>query len=295
MRPDRVVVGDALGVVPHPIPVDHPGPGLLGDRDHPAVDVRGHTGEHLLRDATHPGGPVGPHQFVVAADTAAGDDHRLRAKLELANYFSRRRDSTPLGRRLQHATPDPRHRLALDDQLVDLVPVRELHLRVVDQPARENFDDGRPGAPGDVEARHRIAVSLSAIAAALGPAHQREDLQTPLAQPASLLPGREIDIGMRPLLGPVVLLAVERRGAEPVLQREFLAVVYAEPTLLGAVDEEQAAERPERLPAEVGAVLLIEDQYPFAAIGHLAGRYQAGQARPDDDDISLGIAHGATQ
>ncbi len=90
-------------------------------------------------------------------------------------------------------------------------------------------------------------------------------------------------------------MPVERRGAQPVLQREFVAVVDTEPTLLGTVDEEQAAERPECLPAEVGAVLLVDDQYPLAAIDHLAGGHQAGQARPDDDDISLGIAHGATQ
>ena len=44
--PDRVVVGDALGVVPHPVAVDDAGAGGLGDAEHPAVDVRGHAGEH---------------------------------------------------------------------------------------------------------------------------------------------------------------------------------------------------------------------------------------------------------
>ena len=74
-----------------------------------------------------------------------------------------------------------------------------------------------------------------------------------------------------------------------------MAVVNTQPTLLGAVDEEQAAERPERLPAEVGGVLLVDDQHLFAAIRQLAGSHQAGQARPDDDDVCVGIAHGATQ
>src|SRR6201995_2980014 len=175
------------------------------------------------------------------------------------------------------------------------MPVGELHARVVDQPSREDLDDRGPCAPGDVEARHRIAMSLSAVTAALGPPDQWEDFQAPLTQPASLLAGREIHVSVCPLPRPVVLWPVERRGAQPILQCELVAVVYTEAVLLGAVDEKQSTERPQRLPAEIGAVLLVDDQYPFAALDHLAGRHQAGQARPDDDDISLGIAHGATQ
>ena len=144
-------------------------------------------------------------------------------------------------------------------------------------------------------------MPLRVVAAALGPPHQREDLQAPGAQPAAFLPCGEIDVGMRPLPRPVVFLPVERRGAEPILQSEFVTVADTESALLRAVDEEQTAERPEGLPAEVGAVLLIDDQHPLPAVHHLAGGHQAGQARPDDDDISSrpagqpGIAHGATQ
>src|ERR1700733_6877177 len=138
-------------------------------------------------------------------------------------------------------------------------------------------------------------MPLRAVAAAFGPADQREDLQSPGAQPAALLACREIDVGMRPLPRPVNLLPVERRGAGPILQREFGTVVHPQPTLLRAVNEEQAAERPERLPAEVGAVLLVHDQYPFTATPPPPGAHQAAQARPDDDDISSRIAHGATQ
>ncbi len=255
----------------------------------------GHPGEHPLGNAAHPGGPVGPDHVVVTADPTAGDDHCLGSEFEVGDDISRRRDTAWLGRRLQYAAPDSSDRAAFDDQLVDLVPVREPDVRMVDEAAGKDLDDGRPGSPGDVETRHRIAVSLSAIAAPLSPAHQREDLQAPVAQPTALLAGREIDVGMSPLFGPIVLLSVERRGAQPILQGEFVAVADAEPTLLGTVDEEQPAEGPERLPAEVGAVFLLDDQYPFAAFDYLAGGYQAGQARPDHDHISLGIAHGATQ
>lgn len=64
-RPDRVVVGDALGVVPHPVRVDHPRAGLLRDADHPAVDVCRHAAEQLLGHAAHPLRPILAHQLVV--------------------------------------------------------------------------------------------------------------------------------------------------------------------------------------------------------------------------------------
>ena len=52
----------------------------------------------------------------------------------------------------------------------------------LDQPLRrgrvrasqERLQHARPSAPGDMEARHRIAIAPGAMAAALGPAHHRE-------------------------------------------------------------------------------------------------------------------------
>jgi hypothetical protein len=41
-----------------------------------------------------------------------------------------------------------------------------------------------------------------------------------------------------------------------------VAVPDAQPALLRAIDEEQTAERPKGLPAEIRAVLLVEDQHP---------------------------------
>ena len=83
----------------------------------------------------------------------------------------------------------------------------------------------------------------------------------------------------------MVLGPVKARRPQPVLQGEFVAVSDAKAALLRAVDEEQAAERPERLPTQIGAVLLIDDQHPQPAIHQLAGRHQARQAGPDDDDV----------
>ena len=44
--PDRVPVLHALGVVPHPVPVDQAHAGVGGDVEHPTVDVGGHAGDH---------------------------------------------------------------------------------------------------------------------------------------------------------------------------------------------------------------------------------------------------------
>src|SRR3954447_4622579 len=103
----------------------------------------------------------------------------------------------------------------------------EADLRVAQQPAREDVDDRRAGPPGDVEARHRVAVAACVVAAALGPADQWEGAQPALPQPAALLAGREVDIGVCPLPGPVVLWPVESGRAEPVLQRQLVAVADA--------------------------------------------------------------------
>ncbi len=166
----------------------------------------------------------------------------------------------------------------------------EPHLRVTEQPAREDVDDRRARPPGDVEARHRVAVTACVVAAPLGPADDGEDLQPAFAQPAALLPGGEVDVGVRPLPRPVVLGPVEARGAEPVLQRQLVAVADAQPPLFGAVDEEQAAERPERLTADVVGVLLVDDQHAAPAFDQLTGGDQAGQPGTHHDHIS--ICHG---
>jgi hypothetical protein len=85
----------------------------------------------------------------------------------------------------------------------------------------------------------------------------------------------------------MVLGPVEGRRAQPILQREFVTVPDAQAALLGTVDEEQAAERPERLPAEIGTVLLVEDQHSQAALDQFAGGYQARKTSSDNDDISV--------
>ena len=127
----------------------------------------------------------------------------------------------------------------------------------------------------------------AAPVAALGPADERQHPQPEVAQVAALLGRGELDVGLGPAARPVVLGAVELRRAHPVLARERERVLDPEPPLLGAVDEEQAAERPERLAAEVGAVLLVEHQHPAPGLDQFVGGDEPGQPGADDDHIGL--------
>ena len=252
-RPDRVPVADALDVVPHAVAVDLVRAGRLRDLEHPPVDVRGHPGEHLLRRGAEPLGPLAPHQLVVAADPAGGDDHRLGRERELARRLARRRLAALDGLGSSSAPATPRDRAVGGDELVDAVAEAQL-----DEPARDGLahaalerrHDAGARAPGDVEARDRVAMAVGEVAAALRPAGVGQPAHPLGVQPGALLARAERDVGLRPAARPLVLGPVEARRAEPVLQREVVGVLHAHAALLGAVDEHQPAERPERLAAE---------------------------------------------
>ena len=145
--------------------------------------------------------------------------------------------------------------------------------------AHERRDDAGACAPGDVEARHRVAVLGRRVAAALGPADDREPAHASGLQPRPLLAGRERHVGLRPALRPVILGAIEARRAHPVLQRQVVRVADAQAPLLGAVDEHQPAERPERLAAQRLLALLVEQDHLAAGIDQLAGRRPGRRAR----------------
>ena len=147
------------------------------------------------------------------------------------------------------------------------------------RPPLERLDDAGAGAPADMKPRHRIAVAHRVIAAALGPADHRENAVAHRAQPVALFAGGERHIGFGPAPRPVILVAVEAGRPHPVLQREVETVLDAEPALFGAVDQEQAAERPERLAAEALFALLVDHDDAFAGVGDFGCRDEARKAR----------------
>jgi len=157
----------------------------------------------------------------------------------------------------------------------------------VPQAVREELDQSGARAPGDVEARHRVAVPGGQVAAALGPSGGREEAHALVVQPLALLAGGELDICLGPSPRPGVLGAVEAGGAQPVLEGQLGRVLDADPALLGAVDEEQSAEGPEGLPAERGLGLLVEEDHAPAGVGQLGRGDEPGQAGADDDGVGV--------
>ena len=59
----------------------------------------------------------------------------------------------------------------------------------------------------------------------------------------------------------------------------------------GEVDEEEAAERPERLTAERRFRLLVDDDDAPAGVGELGGRDEAGEAGAHDDHVGVHGCH----
>ncbi|PHH92489.1 hypothetical protein CDD83_7126 [Cordyceps sp. RAO-2017] len=89
---------------------------------------------------------------------------------------------------------------------------------------------------------------------------------------------------LTPAPGPAVVGPVEAGRAEPVAHRQLARVADAAAALLGRVDDEEAAQRPEGLPAQVVGVLLVQDDGRHAALRQLEGGHEARQSRADDDD-----------
>ena len=142
------------------------------------VDVLRHAGDHPLRRRTEPARPVLADEVVIAADAARGDDHRLRPQGELAGGDARTGNAAFHGGRLKDHAAHAVDGAVGGRERIDAVAETEFQLAArlrLARAALERLDDAGTGAPGNVEARHRIAVAHRVIAAALGPADLREN------------------------------------------------------------------------------------------------------------------------
>ena len=178
--PDRRVILDAFRVVPHAVGIDDVAAARPDDVEHQPVDVIRHARDHVLRRLAQSLRPMAPHQLVIAADAARGHDDRLRAQRERSREAPRARlpalrivgfEQVALHAIDGAAGPGQRRDAVAEAQR------DEPALRGRAHAAHERLEHARPGAPGDMEARHRVAVSGRQIAAALGPADDRENLQ----------------------------------------------------------------------------------------------------------------------
>ena len=145
----------------------------------------------------------------------------------------------------------------------------------------------RTGAPDHMKARHGIAVAHGVIAAALGPTDRGKKAKPHRMEPRAFFASSEADIGLRPLSRPIVVIAIEARRTDPVLQCQIITVLDAEPALLWRIDQKQSTERPECLAAEVLLAFLIDDDRPLAGFGDFGGRHQPCQSAADDNDVCI--------
>src|SRR5215218_6394803 len=102
-------------------------------------------------------------------------------------------------------------------------------------------------------------------------------------QPCALLARREVEVGVRPASRPQILRAVVAGRRQPVAPRELTRIADAQSPLLGRVDEEQPAKRPERLPTETLVALLIEEQHRAPTIRGFGRDHEPREPGPDDD------------
>lgn len=193
----------------------------------------------------------------------------------------------------------PGDRPADAHQPVDPVPEPQ-HEPPVDgrgtHPVGERLADPGAAPPRHVEPRHRVAVPAGQAVAALGPADHRREPHPALPQPRQGVARGELDERPAPahgprVLGQVAVQPVPARGALPVLPREVDRVPDAEPALHRAVDEEDAAERPPGLAAEVRRGLLLDEDHPSPGPHELVGGDQPRQAAAHHDDVRVHAPH----
>lgn len=151
----------------------------------------------------------------------------------------------------------------------------------------ERFEHSRAGTPGDVKARHRIAVPVGEPTAALRPADHGKPAHAERVQPGALLARGKVEIGFGPEPWPVILRTVELRGAHPVLPGKLAGVADAHAALFRAVDKEQAAKRPEGLSAKILFPFLVEHDDPAAECRRLRCGDKAGKPRADNQNIAI--------
>ena len=287
-RPDRCVVVDPLGIVPHPVAVDQPAAGQGHGGQELPVHRGGHPAEH--RQGRPAAGPLPAHGGMVAADAAARHDDGGTRDLKCTLRPARGLDAAGSGTGFEHFTADPGHppgrghefRGAVTEQERD--PAGGLALKEFGE---ERCHQRRTGAPDNVEAGNRVAVPVRAVAAALGPLHEGEQSDSEGREPGAFLPGREVHVRLRPVPGVGVLGPVEGGGREPVGEGKLLAVTDAEPALFGRIDQEEAAEGPMGLAAHGGGRFLVQDHNaPPGGVG-LRGGDEPGEPGADDNHVRL--------
>ena len=88
----------------------------------------------------------------------------------------------------------------------------------------------------------------------------------------------------------MVFLSIESGRRHPVLGGDLVRIAHTEAPLLRRVDEEEAAKRPEGLPAQPGLRFLFEQEDTATRVSELGGRHQPREACPHHDHIGV-VSH----
>ena len=174
-----------------------------------------------IRPSTWAGTPA--TMWSVGVPRRSGHARRTRSR-EVADDLPVRGGAARGGVRCQDRAADPRDHAVGDDDLVDAVSegIGEASGGRVDGgAAQERLEDARPRAPGQVEAGDGVAVPIGTAVAALGPADDGEEPHAHPREPGALLTRGEVDVGLGPAPGPVVLGPVEPGRSLPVGPREL--------------------------------------------------------------------------
>jgi len=261
--------------------------GHAGDHVSPAL-CRGRWGAQLRL----------PHQIVVAADTAGGDDHGLGAQREVARDLPRTAFST-----LDRVQARGSHPLMPSTVPPVIMSASTRCAEFEGQPpgamglARaplERFDNSGAGAPGDMKPAAPNCRGPWRRSRRARPSRPPERSGGPWPRNhARFFARREGDVGLRPAPRPQILAARSKPArSHPVLQREVVTVLDAEPALFRRIDQKKPAKRPKGLAAQALFALLIDHDDAFAGVGNLGCGDEAreGPRRPTITSASSAIA-----
>ncbi len=253
VAPDRREVANALWIMPHPISVDEASTAGGDHIQHAPIDMVGDARDQLLRWFAQAFGPVAAHQFMIAADTTGGDNHRLGFESELAHDHPRTRHAALDRARFQHFPVDAINHAVGHGEFGHTMPEAQRDqsaLLALTHTTNKRLYHTWTRPPCDMKAGNRIAMPGRKIATTLCPLHHREEANALSMQPGILLARSKIDVGFCPAARPQVFFPVKPGAAKPVLQSQIVGITNTQPPLHRRVDQEQAPERPERLPAQ---------------------------------------------
>jgi len=260
------------GVVPHLVEVGQAAAGRADGVMQAAVGIAMRAVQYRRWRRAPVVVPVLAHALDVAVEAASGDDHTAGREFEgLAVLLA---DAAAAGNPAVGA-----------DEFIDALAEADLQVR----PARMAIQRGdqaqrqfAPGAPDDVEARHRVAGGEQTT---LDPVRRGQEADPAGAQPEPDVIVAALGVGLGPGIGPAVGRIEFAEGA-PVGERQIRGIADAGAALLGGADEEDAAEAFLCQSAEVFRLVAVEQQ--DAAIGlkeFQCGAY-SGDAAADDNDLA---------